>query len=113
MTTVSILADSNEASTPRFRAVAGKHESVGKTAGEALDALNAQIGNLESASLIMVQHMQSDLFFSEVQYLRLRDLLEKRSTLTKLEQGELERLVKDELIASAKRTEALADALGR
>jgi hypothetical protein len=82
-------------------------------AAAGLDALNEQFGESESAALIVVQQMRPDPYFSEEQYLRMRDLLDRRATLTDSERTELEGLVRDELIASAKRTEALADALGR
>lgn len=113
MTTVSIYQEKGEADVPCFRAVAGNRQSVGPTAGEALDALNAQLGKDESGSLVVIQQIQSDPFFSEAQYLRMRDLLDRNAPLTETEQAELEGLVKEELIASAKRTEALANALGR
>ncbi len=113
MTAVSIHTEQSEENSSCFRAVAGARESVGRTPGEALDALNSQLGESESGSLIIVQQMQSDPFFTQAQYLRMRQLLDCRITLTDLERAELEQLVKDELIASAKRTQALADALGR
>jgi hypothetical protein len=113
MTAVSIHREQEDTNTLRFRAVAGSHQSLGRTPGEALDALNAQLDPSESGSLIVVQQMQSDPYFSESQYLRMRNLLDRRASLTDLEREELEGLVKAELIASAKRTEALANALGR
>lgn len=113
MATVSILREKGEQNVPRFRAVAGRRQSVGRTPGEALDALNVQFAETDSGSLIVVQQMQSDPYFSEAKYLRMRELLDRSSMLTEVERGELEALVRDELVASAKRTEALADALGR
>lgn len=113
MAAVSIQLEKSEADQPRFCAIAGKHQSFGRTAGEALDALNAQLGETESGSLVIVQQMQSDLYFPETQYLRMRELLDRSASLTGAEREELEELVKDEFIASAKRTEALAAALGR
>ena len=62
---------------------------------------------------MVIQQLQSDPYFSEDQYLRMRDLFDRRDALTDNEREELEALVKAELIASANRTEALADALGR
>jgi hypothetical protein len=113
MTAVSIHREKDEADIPRFCAVAGKRQSLGRTPGEALDALNAQLGESESGSLIIIQQMQSDPYFSEEQYLRMRQLLDRRDSLSDTEREELESLVKAELVASAQRTQALADALGR
>lgn len=113
MTDVSIHRDASGTSEVRYRAVAGNHQSTGRTAGEALDALNARLGPAESGSLVVVQQFQSDPFFSEEQFDRMRHLLDHRDTLNDTERIELEALVKEELTASAKRTEALADALGR
>ena len=57
--------------------------------------------------------MQSDPFFSQEQYLRMRELLDRRAMLIPVEQAELEALAREELVASGKRAEALAKALGR
>ena len=102
MTAVSIHSEKTNGDSPRFRAFAGKNQSIGDTPGQALDALNEQLGESESAALIVVQQMRSDPFFSEDQYLRMRDLIDRRVTLTDSERIELEGLVRDELIASAK-----------
>jgi hypothetical protein len=113
MTSVSIHIEKTDSKLARFRAVAGTRQSVGLTPGQALDALNEQLGEAERAALIVVQQIGPDLFFGEDQYRRMRELLDRRGTLTDSERSELEELVKNELIASAKRNEALADALGR
>jgi hypothetical protein len=42
MTTITILPEDKS-----FRAVAGERESIGRTAGEALDALTAQLDDDE------------------------------------------------------------------
>jgi hypothetical protein len=112
MTAVSIHSEKTDGNSRYFRAVAGTHQSVGNTPGEALDALNEQLDASESATLV-VQQMGPDSYFSEDQYLRMQDLLDRRATLTDSERAELEGLVRDELVTSARRTEALADALGR
>ena len=113
MTAISIQSEKTDEDTHRFRAIAGSRESVGRTPGEALDALNAQLGDSESGSLIIVQQFQSDPYFSEEQYLRMRALLDNQRELTEAEQRELEQIVKDELMASAHRADAIASALGR
>lgn len=63
MAAVAIYDEKTEKNTLRFRAVAGNQQSFGRTAGEALDALNATLGAEESGSLVVVQQMQSDPFF--------------------------------------------------
>jgi len=111
MAAVTIHKEHASAANLRFRAVAGKHESFGRTAGEALDNLNLKYG--DNGALVVVQQMQSDAFFSEEEFLRMRDLLDRNESLTEAEHWELEALVRAELVASARRTEVLADALGR
>jgi hypothetical protein len=112
MSAVSIYQEANDSSL-QYRAVAGRHQSLGRTPGEALDALNAQLDIAESGSLVLIQQIASDPYFSEDQYLHMRDLLDRRDQLTEEERTELEALIREELIASSKRTAALADALGR
>jgi hypothetical protein len=111
MTAVTIHKEHASTDKRRFRAIAGKNESFGRTAGEALDNLNAKYG--DSGALVVVQQMQSDTFFSEEQFLRMRDLLDLSEGLSEPERNELEELVNAELVASARRVEVLADALGR
>ena len=113
MTAVSIHKEKDKALRQPFRAVGGNHQSLGWTAGEALDALIAELGASHDTSLILVQQLGPDAFFSQAQYDRMRELLDKRGTLTNPEREELETLVSDELTASAKRTDAAASALGR
>jgi hypothetical protein len=127
MTAVAIV---REEATPEgettYRAVAhgGATQSVGRTAGEALDALTAQLADEESGTLVVVQQMRPDRFFTETQIHRLQELMERRgaaqaagqspeTALTPEEQAELGALIEAELLASAQRAAALADALGR
>jgi hypothetical protein len=113
MSTVSIIQEKSEQSSSRFRALSGTRQSVGRTPGEALDALNAELGESSGGSIVLVQQFGGDSYFSEEQNARLEALLAQRDNLTDLERVELESLVREEVRASAKRTEALADALGR
>ena len=78
MSAITIHREETKGSPRQFRAIAGRRQSVGRTAGEALDALNAEIGEDESASIVFVQQMASDPFFSEEQHLRMQDLLRPR-----------------------------------
>lgn len=109
-----------------YRAVAhpGKVQSVGRTPGEALDALSAQLSDEEGGTLIVVQQMRPDRFFDEAQIRRLEELMERRrvahsagqdvtTALTADEEAELTGLITAELQASAQRAAVLADALGR
>jgi len=55
MTKVDILEETAESGKPTFRAVAGDKQSVGRSAGEALDALTAQLPADEAGTLVVVQ----------------------------------------------------------
>lgn len=120
MTTVAILPGNADAGEESYRAVAGKRQSVGKTAGEALDALTAQLSDEESGTLLIVQNLRPDRFFPAEQRQRLAELMEKwrsaRDTQTGLspeEQVELETLVEAELQAATQRAEAMLRALSK
>jgi hypothetical protein len=45
MTSIGIRTEECEPGGPRFRAIAGDRQSVGRTMGEALDALTADWGD--------------------------------------------------------------------
>lgn len=117
MTTIAILPESVGDSSTTYRAVAGHRESVGKTAGEALDALAAQLSADESSTLVIVQQFRPDRFFTASQQERLAALISRWRTardtsgaLPPAEQSELESLVEAELQGAAQRAEqALRD----
>lgn len=119
MTAIAILREVTPTSEKiRYRAITstGETQSVGSTAGEALDALNAQLGEEESGSMVIVQQMRPDRFFTEAQIRRLQELmqhLQSGSEMSEEEQAEMHALIEAELQASAQRSAALADALGR
>ena len=103
-----------------YRAIAGEKHAQGKTAGEALDALTAQLPADEASTLIIVQNLHPDRFFTAAQQQRLDALMarwrtarDQGATLPVDEQTELEALIDAELQASAARAATLADALGR
>jgi hypothetical protein len=113
MTTIAILPEGLGAAQ-RYRAVAGEKQSVGKTAGEALDALTAQLDEPERGTLVVVQSFRPDPFFTASQRQRLEELWrgwraarEAGTTLSPEEQAELEALVQAEVKASAERAKAL------
>lgn len=117
MTTITILPD-RSATGADFRAVAGQRQSFGKTPGEALDAMTAQLGPEESGTLLVVQNLRPDAFFSAEQCNRLKLLMTRWRTerdagreLPAHDQAELDALVRAELDAAARRAAALADGL--
>jgi hypothetical protein len=118
VTTVAILPESPASTSGGFRAVARNAQAVGKTAGEALDALAAQLPPSEVGTLLVVQHWRPDHFFTAEQQDRLRELMARwrvaRDTQTPLppeEQAELDALVEAELRAATARAAALAQEL--
>lgn len=118
MTTVTILHKKSQGDEETYWAVAPKEklQTVGRSAGEALDALNAQMISTETGSFIIVQREQSDIYFTEKQLHRLQELIALSATeagLTSEEEAERDSLIEAEFMASAQRTSDLADALGR
>ena len=120
MTKIAILPIPAELGAFSYRAIAGEKHAQGKTAGEALDALTAQLPADEASTLVIVQHLRPDRFFTAAQQQRLDTLMarwrtarDQGATLPADEQTELEALIEAELQASAARAATLADALGR
>lgn len=120
MTKVAILPVPTEKGSVSYCAVAGDKQSHGKTAGEALDALTAQLSEDEAGTLVIVQSLRPDRFFNAAQQQRLAELMgrwraarDKGETLPVDEQSELEALMQAELRATADRVAALADELRR
>lgn len=120
MTTISIIPEPAGADGMAYRAFAGRAQSVGKTPGEALDAVTAQLDPSESGSLLVVHHFQPDRFFGAEQVKRLDDLMcrwrtarDNRSPWSAEEQAELDALVEQELRAAGDRAAALASQLTR
>jgi hypothetical protein len=118
MTTVTIFPENVGPAPPGFRAVAGAVQAVGKTAGEALDALTAQLDEAEVGTLVVVQHRRPDRFFTAAQQQRLQELMgrwraarDSGAALPPEEQAELNALVEAELRAAADRAAALAQGL--
>jgi hypothetical protein len=107
MTTITIVPEK----TDSFRAVAGDKESTGRTAGEALDALNSQLEDEENGTLVIVQNRKADEFFSAAQQQRLTQLMQFREagSLSTEEERELESLVEAELAGARQRARALLD----
>lgn len=103
-----------------FRAVAGNKSSFGKTAGEAIDALDEKLASDERNTVVFVQDFQPDEFFNAEQQQRLAFLMnewraarDENRELEPDEQTELAKLIDEELDASGRRAEKLADLLGK
>jgi hypothetical protein len=114
MTTVAILPISDVNGEKSYRAIAGDKYSVGKTAGQALDALTAQLEEIEFSALLVIQSFRPDPFFSAEQQERLSELMtlwrsarDQGQELLPEQQVELDSLVDIELRAATVRTAAL------
>lgn len=105
MTAISIRRDSLPLDVPRFRAVSEGKEAVGRTMGEALDALMTNWGEEVRETAVLIQRFGPDAFFSQEQQDRKEELLARRETLTPQEHQELESLVFAELDATVARLE--------
>lgn len=113
MRTVLVLPNNENGKT--FRAVSGEKESFGKTVGEAVDALTAQLENGDDETLYVVQRFSPDEFFTAEQQKRLSELMrklneaqERNEELLPEERKELEKLIAEELEGSGRRAEKLA-----
>ena len=114
MTKVVILSEATEDGQPSYRAIAGDRQSVGNTAGAALDALTALLPSEETGTLVIVQDHRPDRFFTAEQQQRLQELMSRwraardnGALLQENEQAELDALVEVELRAATARAEEL------
>lgn len=120
MTKVAILPVAGNAGEVSYHAVAGDRRSSGRTAGEALDALTAQLSEGESGTVIVIQNSRPDRFFTASQRDRLAELMDRwraardrGEALSTDEQAELDSLADAELQAAGQRAASIADELGR
>lgn len=111
MTTVAILPIYDDSGNKSYRAIAGDKHSIGKTAGQALDALTAELGENEFSALLLLQSFCPDQFFDAQQLSRLSELMDMWRTarsqgrsLSPQIQAELDNLVEAELKAATNRT---------
>jgi hypothetical protein len=74
MTRVAVLREDAGPDEMAFRAVAVHSQVMGRTAGEALDALASQLDYDESGTLIIVRDQRADRFFDASQRERLKAL---------------------------------------
>lgn len=120
MTQVSLIHDVVDPETMPYRAVAGRVQAMGRTAGEALDALAARLEPEDAKTLVIVRNLTADRHFTIEQRQRLEQLMSLRrhardghSAWTQDDEAELEQLVDAELRAATERAEALCRELGR
>ena len=111
MTTVAILPTVDPRGDKVYRAIAGNKQSVGKTAGQALDALTDQLDQPDFSGLLLIPGFQPDALFTADQQNRLAELMNQwRATrdrgeeLPEPQQVELEDWVEAELTAATVRT---------
>jgi hypothetical protein len=110
MTRVTVLKDGADDQAASYRAVGGHAQASGRTAGEAVDALAAQLPEDQADTLIIVRDLRPDRFFPAERRRRLDELMarwraerDSGTTLPAEERAELERLIDDELQATAER----------
>ena len=82
MSAVVIRTEDAGSGEIRFRAIAGTRERVGRTMGEALDALTADWGDDVQETAVLIQRFKPDRYFTEAQYRRMQELLARRTTLS-------------------------------
>ena len=116
MTKVALVEDIGDAG-PAFRAVAGGNRSMGRTAGEALDALASRLSDADADTLIIVRQLRPDRYFTAEQQGRLEELMTKwrqgrDASLSPGDQAELESLVDAELRAATERAAVISQNLG-
>jgi regulator of protease activity HflC (stomatin/prohibitin superfamily) len=107
MTSIAMRTENRQAGAPQFRAVAGHRQCVGRTMGEALDALATDWDDDIQEIAVFIQRLQPDAYFTAAQYHRMQELLTRRATLTAEERVELETLIDAELDATVARTGSL------
>lgn len=106
MTAVAILPITNPDGQTTYQAISGNHSATGKTAGEALDALNAQCTDLTQTPYLTFWSLHSDEFFSAVQQNRLAQLM-NQWRIARDQNQTLPTTSQDELEAAIARTQAL------
>lgn len=113
MTTITVLP-TLPPETTGYRALSGDSAGTGSTVGEAIDALSARVGLPAETTLVVVQPMQPDVYFTAEQRARLGELMSEwrsaRDTGTALApeaQAELDALIRAEVQAAGERAAAL------
>ena len=114
MTRMTIFREDADLQGMTYRAVAGSAQTMGRTAGEAVDALAAQLPEDQAETLIIVRDLRPDRHFTTEPRRRLEGLMaqwraarDAGEALPAGDQAELERLVDEEVHAAAERAAAL------
>ena len=114
MIKVALYRENAGANEMPFRALTGNNQAMGRTPGEALDALAAQLRAEEADTLIIVRNLAADQFFTAPERERLDCLMaawrvarDQGKPLSSEEQAELELLVDAEVRAAGLRAAAL------
>ncbi len=63
MTKVALFQEATGPGESAFRAVTARNQAIGRTAGEALDALTSQLPSEDGDTLIIVRNLGPDRFF--------------------------------------------------
>src|SRR5205823_4082657 len=63
MSFVAIRAEESVPGEPLFRAIAGNRQSLGRTMGEALDALTADWGDEVQETAVLIHRFRPDAYF--------------------------------------------------
>ena len=106
MTIATIRTDARAADDAKFVARSGNLRGVGRTMGEALDALAAQWAEITQPVPVIIQHFGPDRFFTQAQYDRMQELRRRIGSLSPEEQAELASLIDAELAATMDRLDA-------
>lgn len=118
MATIAILPEHGEDNLTTFSAVTAGHKATGRTAGEALDALTAQLSPEEAGAHVIIQPFLPDRFIPAAHRDRLSTLMarwraarETGDVLLREDEAELERLVDEEVEATTIRAESIVRGL--
>jgi len=118
MIKVALLPEHGDADEFIFRAVSARNQAVGRTAGEAIDALATQLSAEDADTLIIVRSIVPDRYFTSEQRQRLQELMarwrsarDQGKSLSADDQSELESLIDVEVRAATERATAVVHEL--
>jgi len=119
MQNIAIFPVPNPGGPPSFRAVTKGGQYEGRTAGEALDAVAAELPS-SSGAVVVIQPFLPDSHFTVAQQQRLQELMatwraarDAGQRMPTAEQAELELLIEAELQAASDRTAQVLQGLGQ
>jgi phenylpyruvate tautomerase PptA (4-oxalocrotonate tautomerase family) len=114
MSTIAIFPESPMQPKTLFRAVSGAKQFIAASVGEAVVGLTQELGEPQETTLVIIQPMKSDQFFTQSQQNRLalqmtrwRAAGDGGIPLTNEEQQELTQLVHEETQAATLRAKSL------